>query len=104
MLGALAASQSLTNAPAQASAHTIVRYAFVGEPTTLNPLYLSGFMSSEVVELAFEPLMRLGPENRLVPGLALDEPTVGNGGISADGRRITFHCRRRDKVNPVPPG
>ncbi len=94
VIGAFARSTSLANAPAHAAAHTSVRYAFVGEPTSLNPLFLNGYSFTMVDELAFEPLLRLAPGNRFVPALALEEPTIGNGGISADGRRVTFHLRR----------
>ena len=76
------------------AAHDRVRYALVGEPTSLNPLFLSGYWFELVSELAFEPLMRFGANNVLVPALATVEPSLKNGGISADGRTITFHLRR----------
>lgn len=79
--------------PARA-AHDRVRYALVGEPTSLNPLFLSGYWFSLVGELAFEPLLRLGANGAFVPALATVEPSLKNGGISADGRTITFHLRR----------
>jgi peptide/nickel transport system substrate-binding protein len=94
MLVAFALSTSLASAPVGATEHTGVRYAFVAEPTSLNPLFLDGALFTMMEELTFEPLMRLAPEDRLVPGLALEEPTVSNGGVSADGRHITFHLRR----------
>ncbi len=76
------------------AAHDRVRYALVGEPTSLNPLFLSGYWFELVSGLAFEPLLRLGPNNVLVPALATVEPSLKNGGISADGRTITVHLRR----------
>jgi peptide/nickel transport system substrate-binding protein len=94
MLAAFALSTSVVSAPVRAAAHSTVRYAFVGEPTSLNPLFLNGASFVMIDELAFEPLLRLAPGNRLVPALALEEPTIRNGGISADGRRVTFHLRR----------
>ncbi len=79
--------------PARA-AHDRVRFALIGEPTSLNPLFLSGYWFTMVTELAYEPLLRLGPNDRRVPALATEEPTLRNGGISADGRHVTFHLRR----------
>jgi peptide/nickel transport system substrate-binding protein len=70
-----------------------VRYGLVGEPTSLNPLFLSGFWRAMISELAYEPLLRLGPDGREIPALATEVPTKKNGGISTDGRHITLHLR-----------
>jgi peptide/nickel transport system substrate-binding protein len=39
-------------------------------------------------------LMRADGEGRLVPDLVTQVPTRANGGISADGRTVTYHLRR----------
>ncbi len=74
--------------------HDVLRYALVDEPTSLNPLYLGGSDFTLVSELVFEPLLRFGPDLHAEPALALQDPAVNNGGISADGEHITYHLRR----------
>jgi peptide/nickel transport system substrate-binding protein len=81
-------------APVPASVtHDRVRYALIGEPISLNPLFLQGSNLVMMSELAFEPLLRFGAHGRLIPALATAAPTRENGGISPEGRRITVHLR-----------
>ncbi len=80
-----------TNAPAQT-----VRFAIAADPTTLNPLFLTPDAASvdqQVARLLFEPFVDLDARGRLVPVLLREIPTRKNGGISADGRTITYHLR-----------
>jgi peptide/nickel transport system substrate-binding protein len=97
-LAALLAWALACCAPAPAfadAAHARVRFAQVNEPTSLNPVLLSGYDEASIAELLFEPLLRLGADSRWVPGLAVEEPTLRNGGISADGKTITVRLRPR---------
>jgi peptide/nickel transport system substrate-binding protein len=89
----VASALTLVSALPAEAAHDRVRYAIVGEPRSLNPIFLEGAPFSIVSELIFEPLLRLGPGLRLEPALASEEPTQANGGISPDGKRITFRLR-----------
>ena len=80
-----------TNAPART-----VRFAIAADPTTLNPLFLTPDAASvdqQVARLLFEPFVDLDARGRLVPVLLREIPTRKNGGISADGRTITYHLR-----------
>lgn len=52
----------------------------------------NGFTTSELIGLTFSLLVTLGP-NGYVPDAAVRVPTVSNGGISRDGRTITYHLR-----------
>jgi peptide/nickel transport system substrate-binding protein len=65
-----------------------------GDLPTLNPhlytLTVLGFLS----ELTMAYLARYDQNNRPVPELATVIPTRENGGISADGRTITWHIRK----------
>lgn len=73
--------------------HTL-RYTTAEDISTLNPLiFISatlGLMSS--LTMAF--LVRYDAHNRPVPELATEVPTLQNGGISKDGKTITFHLRK----------
>ncbi len=75
----------------------VVRFALAADPTTLNPLFIHPDASSvelQVARLAFEPFVDLNAQGRPVPALLDRLPTLANGGISADGRTITYHLRR----------
>jgi len=88
----LAAAALCAPLPA-AAAHDRVRVALLSEPTSLNPMYLSGSTYTMVSELLFDPLLAVAPDGGFVPVIALAEPTTRNGGISADGLHVTFHLR-----------
>lgn len=63
------------------------------EPDNLNP-YLAVQTASRLVrELTIEGLVDAGPGDSYVPGLASEVPTQANGGISADGKTITYKLR-----------
>ncbi|HXH23723.1 MAG TPA: peptide ABC transporter substrate-binding protein [Vicinamibacterales bacterium] len=63
------------------------------EPDNLNP-YLAVQTASRLVrELVLEGLVETGPGNAYRPELAQAVPTVANGGISKDGRRVTYKLR-----------
>lgn len=66
------------------------------DPATLNPVLAhadAGNVEQELAHLAFEPFFDLDARGRLVPELVTEVPSVGNGGISRDGRTIIYHLR-----------
>jgi peptide/nickel transport system substrate-binding protein len=67
--------------------------AIIADPVSLNPLYLNGGDADMIGSLTGSYLTRYGARNALVPDVAVTVPSVKNGGISSDGRRITFHLR-----------
>ena len=81
----------------QASGQTVpgvIRYAIPNDLNTLNPV-LGGLAYENAIEAAvFDALVKLDDQQRLVPDLATEIPTRANGGISADGKTITYHLRR----------
>jgi peptide/nickel transport system substrate-binding protein len=64
------------------------------EPTSLDPLLLEGTGAYTVGGLLFSYLTDYDSQGRIVGDLALHAPTPANGGVSPDGKRITFHLRR----------
>lgn len=63
------------------------------EPDNLNP-YLAVQTASRLVrELTIEGLVDAGPGDSYVPGLVSEVPTTQNGGISADGKTITYKLK-----------
>jgi peptide/nickel transport system substrate-binding protein len=72
----------------------IVRLGIVTEPDTLNPV-TSGLTQEGYVEAAiFDGLTMLDGHGDVVADLATVVPSRANGGISPDGRTITYHLRR----------
>ena len=63
------------------------------EPQSLNPLLLEGPQAYAVSELLYSYLTNYDADGNMVPDVALQVPTTANGGVSADGTRITFHLR-----------
>jgi peptide/nickel transport system substrate-binding protein len=68
-----------------------VRIGLYEEPDTLNPVIGTMAFSSDVFQLLFDGLIRYDDRGRAIPDLARELPTAANGGISADGKTITYH-------------
>jgi peptide/nickel transport system substrate-binding protein len=79
------------SAPAHADRLSI---ALLQEPVSLDPLLLEGPIAYAVSELFYTYLTNYDAAGNMVPDVALQVPTPENGGVSADGTRITFHLRR----------
>ncbi len=63
-------------------------------PTILNPHQATGTKDSDASRLILEPLASYGPDGKpLANGLALEIPTVANGGVSADFTTVTWKLR-----------
>ncbi len=63
-------------------------------PTTLNPHFSSGGQNSDPARLVLEPLANFDKNDRLVPWLAAEIPTVANGGLAADGKSVTWKLKQ----------
>jgi peptide/nickel transport system substrate-binding protein len=73
-----------------------VRFTIAADPQTLDPLFAHADANSvegQLARLAFEPFIDIDARGRAVPVLLDRIPTASNGGISADGRVITYHLR-----------
>src|SRR5262249_25952947 len=65
-----------------------------GDANTLNP-HLSNFATvANLSEMTMAWLLRWDEHNQLYPELATEVPTRTNGGVSEDGRTITYHLRQ----------
>jgi peptide/nickel transport system substrate-binding protein len=71
--------------------------ATFGDPDTLDPAVNAETSGGEVLQNVYETLVwyQAGTEDvtELVPRLAIDVPTMANGGISPDGKNYTFTIR-----------
>ncbi len=83
------------NSPGAGAAGT-VRFALAADPQTLDPLFAhvdANSVEQQVARLAFEPFIDVDERGTPVPVLLDRIPTVENGGLSRDGRVITYHLR-----------
>jgi len=68
-----------------------VRIGFFEEPDTLDPVLGNMAFASDIFQLVFDGLIRYDDKARAIPDLAREVPSQQNGGISRDGRTITYH-------------
>ena len=80
-------------APAAPTFSGTATITFVQEPDNLNPLYTSMFFSSITREFWLKGMMTFDDKNQAIPELAAEIPSYDNGGISADGKTITYKLR-----------
>jgi peptide/nickel transport system substrate-binding protein len=79
---------------APAAPSDTLRLVSGADPPGLNPLVTDNANVTYFSSLVHGFLLDTDGEGRLVPSLAAAVPTAANGGISADGRTITYHLRR----------
>jgi len=82
--------------PSENSAPGRVRFDLAEDPRNLNPLFSNPDAASveqQVARLAFEPFVDLDSRGRPLPALLQALPTRENGGISPDGRTISYRLR-----------
>ena len=72
----------------------VVRTAIGSDPPGLNPLVFDNGQVSYLAPLIHGYLLRTDGAGRLIPDLATVVPSRANGGISADGRIVTYRLRR----------
>jgi peptide/nickel transport system substrate-binding protein len=86
---------SESSAPAQhpGTISGVVRVSRPNSPNSLNPLIGGLYIENYVQEAIFDGLVELDANEKLIPDLAIALPTRANGGVSADGKIITYHLR-----------
>ena len=86
----LMAQPAVSQQPRRGGSVTMALYQ---EPELLNPLIASQTAAFEVTILTVEGLLRVGPDGGYIPQLATEVPDQKNGGISPDGRTITYRLK-----------
>jgi peptide/nickel transport system substrate-binding protein len=71
----------------------VLRIGSISDPDTLSPLVGNYQIDSDLAMFWGGFLFNYDDHNTLLPELATVEPTLANGGISPDGRTITYHLR-----------
>jgi peptide/nickel transport system substrate-binding protein len=97
---ALAACTKVETAPGPLPAgnpwtkHGVLRIAGLSEPDSLNPVVGNQQIDTDLSMFWAGYLFNWSDRNEFVPELATEIPTLENGGISKDGKTITYHLRR----------
>jgi len=68
----------------------LLRLLYWQAATNLNPHFSQGNLNSAPAALVLEPLLVVDADGNLIPVLAAEVPSIENGGLSADGKTITY--------------
>jgi peptide/nickel transport system substrate-binding protein len=71
-----------------------VRVGNSDEPDGLNPMFAHTDASNQVDGLILASLLKYDDNGNFIPDLATEVPSYANGGLSKDGKTITFHMRK----------
>jgi len=96
-LAGCSSNPSATTSGGAGATHYIpgtLRIADIQEPDTLNPYISTSITSVDIAYLWGEFFFNVDDKAQFVPEVALEVPTMKNGGISADGLTLTYHLRR----------
>jgi peptide/nickel transport system substrate-binding protein len=77
-----------------APTHTLVMADGSGDVTSLNPHLFTELTLGYISELSQAYLVKYDVQNHPYPELVTEIPTLTNGGISPDGKTITWHLRK----------
>ncbi|MBP2627388.1 MAG: ABC-type transporter, periplasmic subunit [Firmicutes bacterium] len=69
-------------------------YGSLQEPDILNPLLSDLLATAEVGSLIFSGLIATNDKGEWMPDLAVEVPTLQNGGVSQDGLTVTYKLRQ----------
>ncbi len=93
----LGAAGGIGPGPTKRGAAGTLKILYWQAPTTMNPHFSSGGQNSDPGRLVLEPLANFDKNDRLVPWLAAEIPTVANGGLAADGKSVTWKLKKEVK-------
>jgi peptide/nickel transport system substrate-binding protein len=80
-------------APPVATERKVATFIFTQEFDTLNPFYTAMWFSAITTQIWNASALVFDEENNPIPYLLTEIPDTDNGGISADGRVLTFSLR-----------
>ena len=82
-----------TQAPGAGEGNKTATFIFTQEFDNLNPLYTNQWFTAITYQLWSCYAWTYDDQNAPVPNLVTELPTTENGGISEDGRTLTFKLR-----------
>ncbi len=79
---------------AQDSGKKVVTVSYTQEPLTLDPLYVTQWFASNIVDLLLTPPWYIDNNGQPVPVQVTEIPSTANGDLSADGTTLTLKLRK----------
>ncbi len=92
--GIAMAQPAVTYKPTKAGGGGTLKVLWWQAPTLINPHFATGTKDQDGSRVFYEPLAAWDPEGNLMPVLAAEVPTRENGGLSADGKSVTWKLKR----------
>jgi len=74
--------------------HGVLRIGVLRDIDSINPLLSAQSASTDIAQMLFSGLLKFNDRGESIPDVALAAPSEENGGISPDGKTITYHLRR----------
>jgi peptide/nickel transport system substrate-binding protein len=87
-------THTATETPSRRGAGDVLKVSHPQAPDSLNPHLSVSLKDLEPARIVYEPLASFDKEGNLVPFLAVEIPSLENGGVSADGKSVTWKLRR----------
>jgi peptide/nickel transport system substrate-binding protein len=88
------ASSGASATPAGRGSQGTLKLLYWQAPTILNSHLAGGQKDYQASRVVLEPLLTANADGSLSPVLAADVPSLYNGGVSADGRSVTYRLKR----------
>jgi len=79
--------------PGLAAEPHVLRFTETLDVTTLSPFYTTSAVILDLSSLTMAHFVRFDARGRMVPELIVAIPSQQNGGVSRDGRTVTYHLR-----------
>jgi peptide/nickel transport system substrate-binding protein len=92
--GVAQAQSKLTYKPTKRGGGGALKVLWWQGATLLNPHFATGTKDQDGSRIFYEPLASWDPDGNLVPILAAEIPSVQNGGVSKDGRAVTWKLKK----------
>ena len=92
--GIAQAQTALPYKPAKRGGGGALKVLWWQGPVLLNPQFATGTKEQEGSRIFYEPLAAWDNDGNLFPVLAAELPTPANGGVSADGKVVTWKLKR----------
>jgi peptide/nickel transport system substrate-binding protein len=83
-----------TYAPTKRGGGGALKVLWWQSPTLLNPHFAVGTKDQDGSRIFYEPLAAFDPDGNIIPILAAEVPTMQNGGLSKDGKSVTWRLKK----------
>lgn len=92
-LGLSQAAENGGQATRDPATATTLNILYWQAPTSLNPYQSIGTKDLDAAAILLEPLAHIDEQDKFVPFLAAEIPTIENGGVAADGTSVTWKLK-----------